>query len=380
MTSTLITCFFYAFSSNLLFTCLPSFISKANGTPTHIGLSLGLFFLFYVITLNILNHSKLKRDSSKLIKTGFSLVIGPVVLLALSTHGSINSSITIILTIASLAGISQAFIWPNFITVLTANSQGEALNKRIGLFNTTWTSAMCLSPWLGGIILEQSYTAAAILIVLGYGSGLIVSLFINSPKIIKGPEIENNKICNDKIMIYLTRVTFIVSCMIIIVFKTQLKPYATEILKSSDSTFGTAITLVNIGCIVGGFMISKLHKYLNLKWPLYAIEIIAIIAILPLAYYNQSIVVVYISSFIIGFHWIYTYAAHLYHTSSNASESTKAATVHETILSISLVVGSIGGGLIAETALSAVFMVAIGLIITSIGLKIISQQYKHFVI
>jgi len=380
MTTTLITCFFYAFSSNLLFTCLPPFISKANGTPTHIGLSLGLFFLFYVITLNILNHSPFKNEASRLIKIGFLVVISPVILLFLSTNHYIESSLTLILTVSSITGMAQAFIWPNFIAVLTADSQGEALNKRIGLFNTTWTSAMCLSPWLGGMILEQSYTAAALLIVVGYGTALIASLFIKSSKAVTVSETQNKLILEDKTMTYLTRFTFIVSCMIIIVFKTQLNPYATDILKASDSTFGTAVTIVNIGCILAGVVASRLHKFITHKWPLYIIELIAIVAVLPLAYYNQSTIIVYISSFVIGFHWIYTYTVHLYYTSSTTLEPSKAATIHETVLSFSLVAGSIGGGIIAESSLSAVFIVAIGLIIASIGLKIIFPQSKQVVI
>jgi MFS family permease len=99
--------------------------------------------------------------------------------------------------IAAGYGLSLGCVWAPIMGWLSGNAEGVTLNRRLGLFNITWSTNVLISPMVAGYLLKQSLELpfAVIAVVMALGS---LNVLLTSYKAARRPERSERQDTADK--------------------------------------------------------------------------------------------------------------------------------------------------------------------------------------
>jgi MFS family permease len=140
--------FFFAFQDNAAIIALPWLVMKLGGQELAVG-SVGALTLGTYMVFCLLSGSRFGRLGAKRLSTSSACIT--CLILALMP---LSPSVAGLLTLAAVKGMVMSAFWPPVMSWASAGVNGTGLNRRLGLFNLSWSSGAIVGSLLGGLLFK----------------------------------------------------------------------------------------------------------------------------------------------------------------------------------------------------------------------------------
>jgi predicted MFS family arabinose efflux permease len=330
-------------------------------------LSLGMYMVFCILT-----GSCLRRQSPKhlvLIASATStLVIGSMPLMP---------SVGWLLAMIGAKGMFMSTFWPPIMAWASAGLNGAALNRRLSIFNLSWSSGAILGSLFGGILFSISpWLAFVIPAASCFLAFLALSLTpAESADSARSPELaETAQTASDPHLADLPTFQWIARTGLLlgwIAFGALRVPIASLLKEMSLGANLHAVICSEINLIMlVGFLLLGRFTYWHYRFGLVIIMMAILIGSVASVGISSSgtelLTFIFIASPVLAF----IYSSHLFYTVSGSGQRQSSTALHEILLALGFSIGSFGGGALGHSlGMRKVYFVIAGVI----GLALIIQ-------
>jgi predicted MFS family arabinose efflux permease len=319
-----------------------------NLSAKMIGFSAALYTGTYFIcclVLEPLTHHMRPRHSVELSVVGMGLSVLAVVL---------TKDVNVALISLVFYGVFMSFLWPQIESWLARGKEGQELNKATSSFNVSWSLGGALSPLLTGFL--AFYTPIYPLVVA-------ISLFVTVYLLIAistqlFPEIrsvasEKQNISQANLVDQSTPLRFLSWAGILAVYAsyaiilTIFPIYALDSLPINQKGVGALLLVRGLTTVIMFIILGK-TSWWHFKKNL-ILTILILVSLLYLAGTKISGFLSYALFFaLFGILFAFAYSFSIFHGASGSVHRSKRMLIHEILLTIGTITGSIGGGYFYE--------------------------------
>lgn len=339
-----------------------------------VGLSAALYTTSYFLGclfLGPLSQRMRPRHSVELASLGTAFSISVVVL---------TPFIGVALLSLVAYGAFTAFLWPQIASWMTRGKEGVLLNRATGNFNVSWSTGAALSPLLTGFLVEKStYLPLIVGIILLVAVFLLILVATLLLPTIRATASENQNIVEQKMSDNSTPLRFLSWISVAVVYfslailNTIFPLHVLEHLSFSESQVGLFLLVRGIATVITFIYLG------NTSWWHFKRALIwTILAALTLLCIWATIITTLLSYllyfFLFGllFSAIYTFS--IFHGASGSVNRNKRMRIHESLLTIGTVVGSVLGGVIYQhvSYTTVLYLSALIMILPVVGSMVVS--------
>jgi len=319
-----------------------------NLSPQLIGVSASIYTFTYFISCLALGPiaTRLKpRHSVSLSVAGMGISIAVVM---------VTTSIAVAFVALAGYGIAMSFLWPQIETWLARGKEGRALNKATSSFNVSWSLGAATSPLLTGILVEIHTRVPLFAGIMLFG--LVFSLIGISTKMVPGiravvSEYQNiqqtTAIDQSTPLRFLSWAGVLTVYAALAVILTIFPLHALDNLPFSESAVGLLL-LVRGLATVGMFVVMGKTSWWHFKRTLVIIIQILVVGICLLGTLSFSFFHYILFFFVFGMLFAMMYSFSIFHGASGSIHRSKRMLIHEMLLTIGTIVGSIVGGTVYQ--------------------------------
>ncbi|MDD2296965.1 MAG: MFS transporter, partial [Sphaerochaetaceae bacterium] len=251
-------------------------------------------------------------------------------------------------------GITMSFLWPQIETWLARGKEGRALNKATSSFNVSWSLGAATSPLLTGILVEIHTRVPLFAGIMLFG--LVFSLIGISTKMVPGiravvSEYQNiqqtTAIDQSTPLRFLSWAGVLTVYAALAVILTIFPLHALDNLPFSESAVGLLL-LVRGLATVGMFVVMGKTSWWHFKRTLVIIIQILVVGICLLGTLSFSFFHYILFFFVFGMLFAMMYSFSIFHGASGSIHRSKRMLIHEMLLTIGTIVGSIVGGTVYQ--------------------------------
>lgn len=262
----------------------------------------------------------------------------------------------------SCYGIAMALLWPNMETWITSGCEGNELNKAVSSFNFAWSFGAGVSTFVGGVLAEKS---ASLPLYIAIAIFLALLSFVMTIKSREGEHLEEAECIED----HSTPLRYFCWIGILLLYSgysliINIYPlYALEKLFFSESLTGTLLVFRGVTACIAFILIGK-FSFWQFKASSVIISQVLFIALVAVMGFIKSPVVYAIYFVIFGLDFSFVYMLSIFHGASGAKDREKRMVIHEVLLTVGTVLGSLFGGIIYEnftfqSILNAIFAISL---------------------
>ncbi|MFH1613758.1 MAG: MFS transporter [Planctomycetota bacterium] len=350
--------FLQSCSGGVWFVAMPFILKRLGGTDTQLGLCLGFWFVAY--TIGCLSAAPLldKFDPKRTILLGlianvlatFGMLL--VVIMAQPSGSSFSPPVAMIL-LSSISGVFGSLFWPPLMGWFSTGYEGVRLNRRLGLFNASWSCGALATPYFGGLIVEQS-SAWALALTLAFSLAAVAALiFARSPNGVipafNCPDKQSDDLMPTLLgrFRWIARVALLSSMTCIGLARTQLAVLFKFELAFTESDYGSAILAMSIAVFAVFTLAGRTHAWHYKLWLFISAQLLLLIGMV-LILYTSALVVLTLAVVMIGAGESFMYTSHLYYGVSGGKRRSARMAIHETTLSMGFAAGGLAGGLLSD--------------------------------
>jgi MFS family permease len=361
--------FCYAFQDNAALTALTWLVMKLGGGSIAVGsvgtLQLGMYMIFCMIT-----GSRIGNLSAKTLTRGVALITILILLVM-----PITPSVGLLLGLVALKGMVICVFWPPIMGWVSAGMNGERLNKRLGIFNLSWTSGAIAGCLAGGVLFSIAAWSAFIIPAIFSAMAVAALSFAANPKedFSKAPALtdESNPFSEMEmkrltVFRWISRLGLVVGWL---VFGALRVPIASLL---NELSLGAKVHSASAG---GMMFVMMCFFYLLSRWQGWRYRFrMVIVAQLLLATVlvgvgesrNPYVLVSLICASAISLAFLYS--SHLFYSVSGIGQRRSGAVMHEMLLSAGLSIGSLGAGALGQGlgSMRPVYIVIAGVVILTL--------------
>ncbi|MBK5201279.1 MAG: MFS transporter [Spirochaetaceae bacterium] len=265
----------------------------------------------------------------------------------------IHSYIAVLVTIVFYGGF-LSLVWPSIESWLARGKEEAFLNKSMGIFNFSWSSGAAISTYIGGLLIEINLRLPFYLsvIILFF---IILSLYIVTSLVpsLRSSEAENDYIKNNKLkdnstfLRYYSWAGIFVGYIVIGAINNIFPIYAKEVLNFSESTVGGLLSIRGIVTCFMFYLLTKTSFWHFKRYIIIGVQIlIALIVLASRSFTSVFSLSIFFFSF--GLLFPFVYVMSIFHGASGAINKTKRMIIHEVLISLGVVVGSVAGGILYD--------------------------------
>lgn len=146
--------FFMSCYGGIYIVSLPFVIASLGGTDKDLGLCASMGFMSYLVGC-ITTGSLLDRfDSKRLAQLGSGVVsisiAALLMIVLLNIRGySLSNPVLLVIITAMISGLLTSIYWPPIMGWLSTGQKGRDLNRRLGIYNVSWSAGLAVSPFFG---------------------------------------------------------------------------------------------------------------------------------------------------------------------------------------------------------------------------------------
>ncbi len=265
-------------------------------------------------------------------------------------------------------GFVTSLYWPPLMGWLSRDYEGADLNKATSLFSFSWSVGGVFSPYIAGILSEQGK-----LLPLALSAGLFAlnACFVIATRGIAPEEGSSSREQREGSQPPIDRSTplrfpawlgaFLIYAVMGVVLNV-FPVFARDELRLPESSVGLVLTVRAIATAVGFYLLSRLTFWQYRRGVIIALSIGSALALAFLVLQSGG------AGFSAGFALIGLLQAAIYNNSlfygaSGALDKDRRATIHEAVLTLGTVIGSVAGGIVYQAfSLSVVFIGLCGLL------------------
>ena len=354
--------FSMALALNGLWTAMPFVMRNIGGTEAHVGYAWAANMFSYMVCLIITgfalgrhNPKNTTRLSAAIIFT--SILILCIIICTILLKNLYGSLLLIWAAIAAcaVAGAAMALYWPYLMSWVSEDIEGHALNRRLGTFNGSWSSAAFVGPLLGGFLVDigtpipivfvmSTIVICFICLNIAADGSVITSLFGDEQTSTGSGNLNNIDIIRFR---WIARIGLFGSWACLGVTRSQFALLFTE-MGYSETWFGMLIMIFGI-CNFSIMTAAGRCAFWHFKSSLLLAAQAAVAVSLVLVIYGKSLPVFVAAFIVMGCGFGFIYCSHLYYGTTGKKKRSRQMVIHEATLSLGVVVGSGTGGFIARS-------------------------------
>ncbi len=372
--------FAMAMALSVFWTAIPFILRNIGGTPKQVGYALAanmfgylVCLLFAAVKLGHLNprHTTRRASAAMFVATSVTLV---AVYQAVA-QDKLGSDVLIwtVIGAGTLAGGAMSLYWPYLMSWVSADYEGAVLNRRLGTYNGMWSSAAILGPMIGGAIVERSTLAPVAVSVACLGACFVLLCLAHdgsagtaaSSKSKNAPEAPYDRRLLLRLK-WMARISLFCSWLWFSVARTQFALRFTD-LGFSETQFGVLLTtfgICNFLMLTGAGRVGFWHFKPVL---LLAVQVALAVSVLLLVF--GGTLWEFTPSFVIlGCAFGFSFSSHLYYGTCGSRKRSKQMAIHETTISLGVVIGSGTAGELAERFVDGNHPYWFALIVLALGM------------
>jgi MFS family permease len=313
-----------------------------NSTSAEIGWFSSLWAFSYLIGCFLLHKLSRTLGAHRSIATATFIMALVVILMMFS------KSLFLMYILYSIFGLITALFWPPLMGWLSEDLEGSELNRVMGFFNLSWSTGLVLSPYLAGLLLELNlnYPFRFIIVIYGLLSIALVVIPMFSPRLLLHGKIKNEK----KLLVdsstplryvaWLGNLTgYIVFGVILFVFPL----YAREELQLAESSIGLLLLFRALFSTFIFVLAGKLSWWHYNKVFMLILQFLTVVFALFIPYIRSWLGFTF-SMFLFGVLFAAQYSSSIFHGVSGSIHREKRMAIHESVLTIGIILGAVGGG------------------------------------
>ena len=332
------------------FTALPFVIKHFEGSDTAAGTSVSAFHLLYLLfcipaALFVDRmRPKITVIMSLLIQASICLLIWLTVRYNDFEH---YDPIRVIIWLSGLWGLALVFLWPPLMGWFSTGYEGKNLNRKLGIYNTSWSSGTTIGPLIGGYLtsvdIKLALASAGTMLLL---AALMIS-FSRKPHarqhlMFTTVEGDISDLSLPKFRIA-ARITFFAGFVCLGLCRAPLGMLMRYELAFTAAHFGSVLSIIALMSTISFFVLGKCHAWHYKNCPVYVAQAGLIMALL-LIIYSGRLATLYLAAGLIGVCTAFFYTSHMFYGVSATKRRSGAMAVHEIILSAGIGIGAYMGG------------------------------------
>lgn len=341
---------------------LPFIIKRLGGSDTQVGICIGMYMGLYsvgcLLTGRLFHHRNPKTIS--LIGIVLMILAASGACLVVMQHEKINGSFDPVLLLTGLVGLTGLFaslFWPFVGGWVSMGFEGRALNRRLGLYNISWSSGGIIASLVSGYLVEINsqiplLTAAGCLLV-----SFILMSNIHGPsdKLYKfrTADINPSNISlnttppGQLVFLWMSRVALLIGFAATALVQTQLGLLFKYELGFSESLLGKVAMIIGIANFLTMLSMGR--------WPIWHYK--KIVLLLSYVFLLLSLIIIlnsttqtgfFIAAVLMGCGLGAVYSSHLYYGLSGSTKRSALVAIHEAILSAGFVIAAFVGGYLSD--------------------------------
>ncbi len=355
--------FCQAFAGGTWLVAMPFIIKRLGGSDFDAGLCVGLSSAGYTVALVmcLLGQDWMKYfDAKRMVQLGSGTITATMAgaylaIIAANKGYCGNSVILVLIALATIQGFITVIFWPLLVGWLSTDHEGPELNRRLGIFNTCWSLAGVISPFIGGYLVKINSTLPLMI------SMIVAALSFASVSLVHKPQTHADTMKIGRVtangdgaellrwrFMWMGRIALLTSFLCTGLVRSQLGILFKFNLGFSESNYGVTITVMSAAILAALFTAGKTHAWhyvLSIFLAAQAAILLGVLVILN----GIGLWHFFAAVGLVGGGQGFLYSSHLYYVLSGAQNRSGRMAIHEITLSIGFLTGSIVGGYLSDT-------------------------------
>ncbi len=346
--------FAMAMSLSTWWTAMPFIIRRLGGTEEHVGLAPALHMTGYLVFLLLAYHLR-PSGYKRALCCSLGIMSGAMLVICLAIGRSLPAGpesqvgrIRIIMAAGAVFGAALAFFWPNLMGWAAHGFAGRALNRRLGFYNVSWSSAVVMGPALGASLVESSLLIPVLIpmVLLLLCLGLLLPLKDQSPDSHDAVIQADSSVSHAPGLRYCARIALFSAWFGGAIMRSQFALLITD-LGFAKSQFGMIVSLCAASNLIVLWMAGRWAAWHGRVLPIILTQVLAALAML-LFIRGLSVPVFALAAILHGSTQGFAYSAHLYYSAAGPNSRSKSMIIHELTIAIATVIGSATGGYVSS--------------------------------
>jgi len=372
--------FFMSFYGGIYIVSIPFVIAFLGGTDKDLGLCASMGFVSYLVGC-IATGSLLDRfNSRRLAQLGSGVVTistaAMLMIVLLSIRGyNLSNPVMLVIITAMLSGLLTSIYWPPIMGWLSTGQEGRDLNRRLGIYNMSWSAGLAVSPFLGGLLVESSIVMALFAAIV-FAALAFVAVTLAHPPEIQGAQRNSND--NSQVFLgpasfllvrfrWMSRIALVTGFTCVGLMKTQLALLFTMELGFSKSQFGTVTAIMWLITCMVFFTASRTHIWHYRIVPSILAQLSVLLSMLMIIECSLP-TAFFVVAVLMGLGQAFIYISHQFYAASQSTKRSGSMALHEILLSAGQIIGFVAGGYLADFFGRRVVPYWFGLFVIVIGM------------
>lgn len=309
-----------------------------------VGLSAAVYTSTYFLCCILLGSvaSRLRPRHSVMLSMGVMALAQVVVI--------VTNSVLVAFMALILYGIGMSFLWPQIEGWLARGKEGRDLNKATSSFNVAWSLGAALSPLLTGILLEQATVAPLLAgIALFISVYLIIAIATRLVPAIRAVESEHVTVQQSQVKDASTPLRFLSWAGVLTVYAslavtlTIFPMHAMDNLPFSETVVGILLLIRGVSTVIMFIVMGKSSSW-HFNRSLVIITQFMVAAVCLFGTMVDSFAGLALFFLLFGILFAMAYSYSIFHGASGSVNRSSRMLIHEVLLTIGTVIGSIVGG------------------------------------
>jgi predicted MFS family arabinose efflux permease len=257
--------------------------------------------------------------------------------------------IWIMIATGTFSGAAMSLFWPFLMSWVSADYEGPVLNRRLGTYNSMWSSAAIIGPLIGGVLVDIStpgpVMAGAVCLFVCFVL-LCLAHDGSAGSAISVQPVDEREISFDHGLLlrfkWMARISLFCSWVCLGVTRSQFALLFTS-LGFSETQFGMIITMFGI-CNFLILTCAGRLAFWHFK-PVLLLSVQVILALSLLLIIFGCTLWAFVPAFVImGCGFGFAYSSHLYYGACGSKKRSTQMAIHEVTISLGVIVGAGAGG------------------------------------
>ena len=347
---------------------LPFIIRKdLGGTDTLVGICFAMHMGCYALGCLFAGAALHHWDTKRTALTGGALmgVLGAAMLWVVYQSGAkvMGGAEAWILTgLMGGCGIVMSLFWPFVMGWISAGYEGGPLNRRLGMFNASWSSGVIVGPLVCGILVEHSSVWPMVVPLGILGASLVMLSLARSVESVKrnGEDDQPSALGGGdkdaetakqtrrhRRFLWVVRVALIGSSFCHGSVRTQLGLYFKYDLDYSESMFGAVVMAMAVALFLVLMGAGRSVWWHFRGWPVVLAQV-GLMGGMVLIIWGQEFGTFVVAMVLLGGAGAFLYSSHLYYGVSGGVRRSRRMAMHEMVLSVGFFTGCLAGGILSD--------------------------------
>jgi MFS family permease len=345
---------------------LPWRIMSLGGGTVAVGavgaLSLGIYTISCLGVRSVAGRVGLKR----------LVIASTLVTAALLLLMPLAPRVWIVLSIIACKGVVMGAFWPQLMGWLSTGAEGGALNRRLSLFNLSWSAGSILGTWLGGKLFGVAYWLP---FAIGACSSMLAAVSVWVLPAPKRPSQESPAAAiadlespQLEVFRWIARLGLFSGYLGLGLLRVPIASLIKELNLGAGvhATIGAGMNVIMVVCF---FLLGRWVIWHYKFWPVVLAQGALSLFLIGVGASQSSIqlmVLVWCCTPMLSF----IYSSHLFYCVSGSRRRERNAAIHEILLAAGFAVGSFGGGILGwEFGIRSAYGIIGGLLAATLVLQ-----------